>query len=103
MILNMFLNLFLGQINNFIGCSVSIKIYKSKYSTLKVTRAELKHNHEINNKTIDELENPTNDQDDQELIITLNDTNVRPSQIKQVLKEKRSKEVSNRKTPEPLG
>ena len=82
-----------NQRYNYLGCSARINISKRKDLTLIVKKCNLEHNHGVS-KTIQDMQTPGINNNDEELILTLNDANVPPSQIRRVLKEKRSKVVS---------
>ena len=76
-----------NQHYNFLGCPARINLFKVKKSdTFKVTSVDFNHNHEMNSSA-----DPTINDSDHELIMTLRDANVPPSQIRCVLNEKRNK------------
>ena len=78
------------QHSAYLGCNAAVNVYKDK-DGLKVTKAELRHNHALTPNP------PTIEERDEEMILTLADASARPSQIKRVLKEKNKKVVSTQK------
>ena len=81
---------------NFLGFEASFNVYKTKDNTLKLTKANLNHNHVVS-KAIHEMEKVVLNDEEKELILTLNEANIRPSQIMRELKEKNSKMLTVRR------
>ena len=76
-----------------------VRLYKSQkqdISTVKVTQVNLSHNHETSEE-LHNYQNATLDEDDRDLVLTLNEANAKPSQIKRVLAEKNKKHMSTQR------
>ena len=83
------------QYNN-LDCKARIALYKSKkYGNLKVTQVSLEHNHRVDKISYD-LQKTNLSTEDLEMVKDLAGAQLKPSQIKRVLKQK-SKVVTHKK------
>ena len=82
---------------NFLGCKASIRLFKSKNGSIKVTTVNLEHTNHEPTREIHEHQNATLDEEDRDLVLTLKEANTKPSQIKRVLAEKKNKQISTQR------
>lgn len=82
---------------NYIGCSAKINCYKAaKSDSLKITRVDLQHNHEIG-KTVFETTNAILTEPEKEVILDLHEANCKVSEIARILHSKFDKSLSSKK------
>ena len=80
---------------NYLGCEASINLYKSQKSvfSMKMTKIHLWHNHTVS-KDVHDVQHPVLDDEEKELIRTLEEANAKPSQIKRILIERKNKKLT---------
>ena len=78
---------------NYLGCQANVRMYKTKDGKVKVTKVNLEHNHKTT-EDIYQLQNQNFTEEERELVLTLNQANAKPSQIKRVLCERNNKQIT---------
>ena len=87
-----------NQHYNFVDCKATIRMYKSKDGSLKVTRSNLEHsNHILVNESVHGFNSDNLDEIEIDLVRTLKEANTKTSQIKRILCTRTNKRISTQR------